>query len=138
MIWFNLTTLNNKSHPCRCVIIDEDGVLGKSVDVTNVLVGDFIIDMETTEVDALRLNGNIGWRNRSIHKIIRVGLIDGNQNEKKWFYAAETSNVLYRWIIHSALDNTSSRFVWYRNNPIINKLRTLLCDIYPIKPSSKI
>ena len=42
------------------MIIDEDGFLGKSVDVTNLLVGDFIIDMETTEVDALRLNGNIG------------------------------------------------------------------------------
>ena len=57
-ICFILTTLNSEQHPCKHVIFYKDGALEKSADVTNLLVDDFIIAMETTGFDASWINGN--------------------------------------------------------------------------------
>ena len=46
-----LTTFNNEQHPCKCVRVDEDVTLANSTDVTNFLVDDFNIYMETNGVD---------------------------------------------------------------------------------------
>ena len=47
--------------------------------------------METTGGDASWLNGNNLRHNRSIHNIVKAGLLDINYNENKWFREAETS-----------------------------------------------
>ena len=52
IICFILTTLTNEKHPCRRVRFDEDETLEKSTDVTNLLVDDFSIYMETNGDDA--------------------------------------------------------------------------------------
>ena len=89
-ILFIRTTLKNKHHPCKRVIFDEDGALSKSTDVTNLLVDDFSIYMETTGDGASWLNGNNERHNRIIHTIVIAGLIDSKQHLKM---------VLYRKII---------------------------------------
>ena len=45
-------------HPFKCVRVYEYGTLEKSTDLTNLLVDDFIISMETNGGDASCLNGN--------------------------------------------------------------------------------
>ena len=58
VIHFIITTLNNEQHPCKRLIVDEYGTLENSTDLTNFLVGNFIIYMEITGSDASWLNGN--------------------------------------------------------------------------------
>ena len=50
IIIFILTTFNNEQHPCKCVRVDEDVTLENSTDVTNSLVDEFVISMETNGV----------------------------------------------------------------------------------------
>ena len=52
IIYFILTVLNNEQQPCKRIIVDEDGALEKSTDVTNLLVDEFRISMENTADDA--------------------------------------------------------------------------------------
>ena len=80
IIHFILTTPNNEQQPCKCVRVDEYGALEKSTDVTNLLVDDFNISMETTGGDSLWLNGNNERHNRSIHNMVRAGLLESNKN----------------------------------------------------------
>ena len=42
--------------------------------------------------------------------MFRSDILDRNQHEKQWCFAAEISAELYRLKIHSALDNTSPHF----------------------------
>ena len=68
-----------------------DVALENSIDVTNLLVDEFIISMESTCGGESWLNGNNEWHNRSIHRIFGSGLLGINQHYKKWICAAETS-----------------------------------------------
>ena len=68
--------------------------------------------------------------------MVRSFLIDSNKHEK-WCFAAEISAKLYRFQIHSEIDNTSPLFAWYLKMPSIHELRTFGCKIYPITPSPK-
>ena len=63
------------------MIVDEDGSLVKSTDVTNLLVDYFRMSMESTGGDASWINVNNERHNKSIHKMFRAGLIDSNQHE---------------------------------------------------------
>ena len=63
--------------------------------------------------------------------MVRSGLLDSNQREKCCF-AADKSSDIYRYKLHSALDNKSPHLAWYGKNLIINELRTFGYDIYPI------
>ena len=49
------------------------------------------IFMETTGGDTSWLNGNNGRQNRSIHRMVIVGLLDSNKHEKKWCCESDTS-----------------------------------------------
>ena len=69
----------------------EYGVLENSTDVTNLLVYEFNISMETTGSDASCFNGKNERHNRSIHNMVIEGLIDSNQHENKCRCEAETS-----------------------------------------------
>ena len=69
----------------------EDGALENSTDVTNLLIDDFNISMETTGGDVSWLNINNEQHNRSIHSMVIAGLLNRNQHENKWCCAAETS-----------------------------------------------
>ena len=71
--------------------VDEDGALEKSADVTNLLVDDFIISMETSGGDEFWMNGNNERHNRSIHNMVIYGLLDSNKRENKWFCSVQTS-----------------------------------------------
>ena len=84
IIRFILTTLMNEQHQCKLIRADEDSVLANSTDVTNLLVDDFNISMETTGGDASWINGNNGRHNRSIHNMVRSSLLDINNHENKW------------------------------------------------------
>ena len=53
-----LTTLINEQHSCKRVRFDEDIALANWTDVTNLLVDEFKISMETTGSDASWINGN--------------------------------------------------------------------------------
>ena len=52
-----LTTFNNEQHPCKRVRVDEYGSLENSIDVTNLLVDELKISMETNGGDAYWING---------------------------------------------------------------------------------
>ena len=71
--------------------VHEDVTLANSTDVTNLLVYEFNVSMETTSGDALWINDNNERHDRIIHNMVIAGLIYGNQHENKWFCAAETS-----------------------------------------------
>ena len=73
------------------MIVDGNVSLENSTDVTNLLVDDFKMSMETTGGNALWTNGNNERHNRSIHNMVRSGLHDIIQHEKRSFRAAETS-----------------------------------------------
>ena len=93
--------------------------------------------MEITGGDASWINGNIERHNRSIHNMVKSGLLDSNQHENKWCCAAETSAEIHKCRIQSALYNKSPHFEWYGKKPSIHEIRTFGCDIYPIKSSPK-
>ena len=63
----------------------EDGAVEKSSDVTNLLVDEFIIAMETSGQDASWLNINNERHNRSMNNMVREGLVDINQHENKCY-----------------------------------------------------
>ena len=83
IVRFTLTTLNNEQHPCKHVRVDENGVLENSTDVTNSIIEESKISMETTGGDASRINGHNKRHNRSIHIMIRKDLIESNQHANK-------------------------------------------------------
>ena len=62
--------------------VDEDGALENSTDVTNLLVDDFNISMETTGGDASWLNKKYERHYITIHNIVRSGLLGGKQHGK--------------------------------------------------------
>ena len=88
--------------------------------------------METTGGNASWLNGINEGNNKSIHKMVRPGLLDSNKHANKWWCATETSAECYGCRINSTLDNTSPHFALYGQNSSIHELRTFGCDIYPI------
>ena len=138
IIHFILTTLNNEKHPSICVRFHEYISLSNSTDVTNLLVDDFRISMETTGGDASWINGNNEQPNRMIYNMLREGIIDINQHENKWCCESETPDELYICKIHSELDNISPNFLWYGKNISIHELITFGYDIYPITSSPKL
>ena len=64
------------------MIVDEDDALSNSKDVTNLPVDDFNISKETTGGDASWLNGKNERHNKSIHIVVREGLLESNQHKK--------------------------------------------------------
>ena len=84
IIRFILTTLIKKQHPCKLVRVDEDSALENSTDVTNLLVDEFKISMETTGGDVSWINGKNERHNRSINNMVISVLLDINQHENKW------------------------------------------------------
>ena len=64
--------------------------------------------------------------------MIIEGLIYSNQHENKWCFAAKKTAGVYRFKLHSVLDNTSPNFFMVRKNTIIHELRAFRCDIYPV------
>ena len=138
IILFILSTLKNWQHPCKNIRVDEDSALENSTDVTNLIVDELKISMETTGDDASWLNGNNEIHTRSIHNMLRTGLLESNHNEKKWWCEAETPAEFHRFKLHTELDNTSPQFAWYGQNPSIHELRTFVYYIYPSPSSPKI
>ena len=132
IIHFILKTINNEQHPSKRARVDEDSALANLTDVTNLLVDEFKISMETTGVDEYWINGKNEIHNISIHNMVKAALLVSNQHESKWCCASEISAEFHRCRIHSALDNISTHFAWYGKNPSIHELRTFGCDIYPI------
>ena len=120
------------------MIVDEYGSLEKSTDVANLLFDQFNIYMETNGCDASFLNGNNKQNERNIHNMFISGLIYSDGHENKWSCAADILAEFHRWKLHSSLDNTSTYFSWYGQNPSIHELKTFGCDIYPITSSPKI
>ena len=68
--------------------VDEDGAFSNSTDVTNLIVDEINIYMETNGGDASWLNGKNEQHNRRIYNISRAGLLYSNQHESKWFFEA--------------------------------------------------
>ena len=93
--------------------------------------------MKNNGGDASWFNGKNEIHNIRIHNMVRAVLLDSNQHTNKWFYAAETPEEVYRFKIHSILENISPHFAWHGKNTSIHELRTFGCDIYPIKQYSK-
>ena len=60
-------------------------------DVTNLLVNEFKIYIETTGGDASWINVNNERHNRSIHNMVIAGLIDSNQHSNKFCCVVDTS-----------------------------------------------
>ena len=110
IIRFILTTIMNKQHPCKRVRFDEASALEKSTYAKNLLVDEFKIYMETNGGDASWLNGKNERHNRGIHNMARSGILDSNQQGKKWCRAAEKSAEVHRCIIHNDLENISPHF----------------------------
>ena len=111
--------------------------LANSTDVTNLLVDEFKISMETTSGDASLLDGNNERQKISIQNMLRAYILDSNQNENKWCCAARISAEVHRCKIHSSLENISPQFAWYGKDPSIHELRIFGCDIYPVTSSPK-
>ena len=64
------------------MIVDEDGALTNSTNVTNLLVDHFNISMETTGGDELWINEKNEKYNIRTHNMVISGLIDSNQHGK--------------------------------------------------------
>ena len=77
---FILITLINEQHSCKRVIVYEYSVLAKSIDVKNLLVGEFKVAMENTGGDTSWLNGSNERHNRSIQDMVGAGLLDSNKH----------------------------------------------------------
>ena len=56
IIHFILTTLNNEQHPFKRIRVGENGAFKNSTDVTNLLIEEFKISMESTGGDASCIN----------------------------------------------------------------------------------
>ena len=63
------------------MIVDEDSALEKLAYITNLFVKEFSITMETNGEDASYINGNNELQNRTIHNMVRSGLIVSNQHK---------------------------------------------------------
>ena len=61
-------------------------------------------------------------------------LLNSNQHENNWYCESETSSEVYRWKIHSVLENESPHFSCYAKRTRIYELRVFGCDIYSITP----
>ena len=85
--------------------------------------------MEANGGDASWINSKNERHNRSIHNMVREGLLDSNQHAKKWCCAAEKLAEVHICKTHDALDDTPPHFAWYGKNPIIHQLRKFGCDI---------
>ena len=131
IIRFTLTTILNEQHPCKRGRVDNYSALENTTDVTNLLVDELKISMENTGGDAYCLNIKNERHNRSIHNMVKSGLLDSNQHGKKCCCVVEISEEVHRCIIHGSLENISPHFVWYGKNSGIHELRTFGCDIYP-------
>ena len=77
--------------------------LANSTDVTNLLVDEFKISMETTSGDASLLDENNERQKISIQNMLRAYILDSNQTENKWCCAARISAEVHRCKIHSSL-----------------------------------
>ena len=64
------------------MIVDEYGASENSTYVTNLIVYDFNIYMETTGGDVSWINKKNERNNIIIHNMVRSGLIDSNKHEK--------------------------------------------------------
>ena len=62
--------------------VDKYGALENSTYVTNLLVDDFNISMETTGGDVSWINGMNEIHKKNIHNMVRAALIDIHQHEK--------------------------------------------------------
>ena len=82
IIRFILTTLNTEIHSFKGIIVDEDGALKKSTDVTNSLVDEIKISMKTTCGNTSWLNANNERHNISMHNMVISGIIDSNKHTK--------------------------------------------------------
>ena len=65
------------------MIVDDNGALEKSADVTDLFFEKFSIATESTGVDASWINVNNERHNRSIHNMVRSGLTGSSQNVYK-------------------------------------------------------
>ena len=83
IIPFIIIKLKNEQHTCKRVIVEKYVSLQKSTYVTNLLVENFNISMETTGGDALWINGKNEIQNISIDNMVIEGLLDSNQYENK-------------------------------------------------------
>ena len=136
-IRFILITFNNEKRQSNLMRFDKDGTLEKTTYVNGLIVDEFNAALETTGGYASRINGNNERQSSSIKKMVRAYLLNGNQNENKWFYEAETYPDIYRCKIYSSLDNASPHLFWYGKCTSIHELRASGCDIYTIKPKPK-
>ena len=59
--------------------VDEDVALSESIGITNLVVDDFIISMETTGGDVTWLNEKNERHNKIIHNMVISGLLDSNE-----------------------------------------------------------
>ena len=71
-----------KNTHAKFVRVDEYSALENSTDVTNLLDDEFKISMKNTGGDAYWINGKNEIHKKSIHNMVREGLLDNNHNEK--------------------------------------------------------
>ena len=107
---FILIILKNEKKPCRLVRVDKYGDLEKLTDITNRLVDELSISMETTYSGASWVNGNDKLYKRIINNMVREYLIVSIQHENKWCCSAEIPAEVYRFKLNSSLDKTSTHF----------------------------
>ena len=82
--------MNNEQHPCRRLIVEKDCALENSTDFTNLIVDDFNISMENTGVDDSWINGKNERQIIIIQIMVRIGIIESNRHENKWYCEVET------------------------------------------------
>ena len=91
IIFFILTTFNNEQHSQIRVIVDKDYALENSIDVTNILVDEFMIHMETNGGDAPWISEKNERHNISIHRMIKAGLLYNYKHTKMVFCSRSIS-----------------------------------------------
>ena len=92
----------NEQHPYKRVRFYEDSALENSIDVTNLLIEEFKISMETTGGGASWINGMNERHNRSIHNMVRSGLLGINQHEKNGAvkHRKQQSSIYAKYTVH--------------------------------------
>ena len=55
-----------------------------STDITNLIIDEFEVSMETPGGDTSWINGNNERHNKSIQNMVMAGLLDSNKHENKF------------------------------------------------------
>ena len=104
------------------MILDDDGALEILIDVTEIIVDQLSISIETFVGYASYLNGNNEQHKITIHKMVREVLIDRNKHGENGIMQQKHQMNYINAKIQSTLDKEPTHFSQHEKRNSINEL----------------